>query len=335
MKFVDLVTVYCKAGDGGAGCVSFGREKFKPRGAPDGGDGGKGGDIIFRAVTHLNTLLDHKYKKHYEVKRGGHGMGKDMHGADSPALIIDVPVGTVIKNLDSGVVLADLTTEGMEAVVLKGGRGGKGNAHFKSSTLRSPKFAQPGETAQEANLVLELKLIADAGIIGMPNAGKSTLISSISASRAKIASYPFTTLVPNLGVVKLNDYSSFIVADIPGIIEGAHLGAGLGLQFLRHAQRSRLLLHMVDISEGVEVNPVETYEKVNHELSLYSTELAQKPQIVVASKVDAEGDGTLKKTLADFCINNGIPFFPVSAVTHEGINDLISYVSNRLKELPW
>ncbi|MBF0519105.1 MAG: GTPase ObgE [Nitrospirae bacterium] len=333
MKFVDLVTVYCKAGDGGAGCVSFCREKFKPRGGPDGGDGGKGGDIVFRAVTHLNTLLDHKYKKHYAVKRGGHGMGKDKHGYDSPDVVIDVPVGTVIKNFDTDETLADLTEDGMLAVILKGGRGGKGNAHFKSSTFQAPKFAQPGEGGEEANLTLELKLIADVGIIGMPNAGKSTLISSITASHAKIAPYPFTTLVPNLGVVKLNDYSSFIVADIPGIIEGAHNGAGLGLQFLRHAQRSKLLIHMIDVSQEVAEDPIVAYEKLNRELSLYSVELSQKPQLVAASKIDVEGDGKQTELLADFCRGNDIPFFPVSAVTHEGINALIAYISERLKKM--
>lgn len=313
--------------------MSFCREKFKPRGGPDGGDGGKGGDIVFRAVTHLNTLLDHKYKKHYAVKRGGHGMGKDKHGYDSPDVIIDVPVGTVIKNFDTGETLADLTEDGMQAVILKGGRGGKGNAHFKSSTFQAPKFAQPGEGGEEANITLELKLIADVGIIGMPNAGKSTLISSITASHAKIAPYPFTTLVPNLGVVKLNDYSSFIVADIPGIIEGAHNGAGLGLQFLRHAQRSKLLIHMIDVSQEVAEDPIVAYEKLNRELSLYSVELSQKPQLVAASKIDVEGDGKQTELLADFCRSNEIPFFPVSAVTHEGINTLIAYISERLKKM--
>ncbi|MBF0590967.1 MAG: GTPase ObgE [Nitrospirae bacterium] len=327
MKFVDYVSVYAKAGHGGRGCVSFRREKYVPWGGPNGGDGGVGGDIIFKADNQLNTLLDHRYRKHYTAKNGGHGMGKDMHGKDAPNLIIKVPVGTVIREQTSNQVIADLTEDAMEAVVLRGGRGGKGNAHFKTSTFQSPKFAQPGEEGQEAYLVLELKLLADVGLVGMPNAGKSTLLAGISSARPKIADYPFTTLVPNLGVVKMKDYTSFTVADIPGIIENAHLGAGLGLQFLRHAERTFVLLHLVDVSDDLDLDPVETLIKTNRELSMHNVDLAARPQIVVATKLDVAYDGHRLSRLAAYCEESDIPFFKISAVSKEGINELISHVS--------
>ncbi|KWT81156.1 GTPase ObgE [Candidatus Magnetominusculus xianensis] len=333
MKFVDYVTIYAKAGHGGRGCISFLREKYKPKGGPDGGDGGKGADIVFKADIQLNTLLDHRYKRHYKGRNGGHGKGSNMHGADGEDLIIKVPTGTVIKNADTGEVIADLTTDSAEAVVLKGGRGGKGNAHFKSSTYQAPKFAQPGEDGEESRLVLELKLIADAGLIGMPNAGKSTLIAAISAARPKIGPYPFTTLVPNLGVVKLRDYMSFTVADIPGIIEGAHDGAGLGLQFLRHAERTSLLLHLVDISEHIEDCPVDILELINRELGFYDEALVSKEQVVVGTKLDIAGDGQRLDTLRQYCAERGMPFFAVSAAAHQGLEELVSYVSDRLIHL--
>jgi GTP-binding protein len=333
MQFVDYVTIYAKAGHGGRGCISFLREKFKPKGGPDGGDGGKGADIVFKADAQLNTLLDHRYKRHYKARNGGHGKGSNMHGANGPDLVINVPTGTVIKNADTGEVIADLTSDGSEAVVLKGGRGGKGNAHFKSSTYQSPKFAQPGEDGEETGLILELKLIADAGLIGMPNAGKSTLIAAISAARPKIGPYPFTTLVPNLGVVKLKNYMSFTVADIPGIIEGAHDGAGLGLQFLRHAERTSMLLHLVDISEYLEDDPVEILGVINRELVFYSEILASKEQVVVCTKLDIAGAGMRLDRLTQYCIAKGVPFFAVSAAASQGLDELVSYVSARLIEL--
>ncbi|MBF0345263.1 MAG: GTPase ObgE [Nitrospirae bacterium] len=333
MKFVDYVTIYAKAGHGGRGCVSFRREKYIPWGGPNGGDGGYGGNIVFKADSQLNTLLDHKYRKHYAAKNGGHGMGKDMHGKDGPNLVLKVPVGTVIKDQTTDQVIADLTEDGIEVVILRGGRGGKGNAHFKSSTFQSPKFAQPGEEGQEAFLVLELKLLADVGLIGMPNAGKSTLLATISSAKPKIADYPFTTLVPNLGVVKMDNYTSFTVADIPGIIENAHIGAGLGLQFLRHAERTFLLLHLLDVSDDLEVDPVDALIKTNKELSMYSPILAGKDQIVVATKLDIAFQGRRLEKLKEHCVQNNIPLFAISAASKEGINQLISHISTLLQEV--
>ncbi|MBF0568175.1 MAG: GTPase ObgE [Nitrospirae bacterium] len=330
MKFVDYVSVYAKAGHGGRGCISFLREKFKPKGGPDGGDGGKGADIIFRADAQLNTLLDHRYKKHYKARNGGHGKGSNKHGAAGEDLIIKVPTGTVVKNATTDEIIADLTADAQEAIVLKGGRGGKGNAHFKSSTYQSPKFAQPGEDGEEAGLILELKLIADAGLIGMPNVGKSTLIAAISAARPKIGPYPFTTLVPNLGVVKLKDYMSFTVADIPGIIGGAHDGAGLGLQFLRHAERTSLLIHLVDISEHIEDDPVDILGVINQELGFYHETLISKEQVVVGTKLDIAGVGTRLEVLRQHCAEHEIPFFAISAVAHQGLDELVGFISERL-----
>lgn len=332
MKFVDYVKIYVKAGDGGRGCVSFRREKYMPKGGPDGGDGGKGGDIVVRARRGLYTLLDHRYNKHYKAKRGGSGMGKDMHGANGPDLIIDVPVGTEVKNELNGELLADLDMDEKRAVIAKGGRGGKGNAHFKSSTMQAPQFAQPGTEGEEFYLILELKLIADVGLVGRPNAGKSTFISVVSRSRPKIADYPFTTLVPNLGVVKMKDYTSFTVADIPGIIENAHNGAGLGLQFLRHAERTSILLHMVDTSEFLEEDTVAVMHETNRELSLYSDALSQKRQIVVGTKKDLSVNGEKLKRLRNYCQSNGLSFYAISAVTGEGVEDLIRHISDTLNE---
>jgi len=341
MKFVDYVKIYIKAGDGGRGCVCFRREKYVPRGGPSGGDGGRGADVIFRADERLNTLLDHAYKKHYMAPRGGHGKGKDMHGKDGEDLVILVPVGTVVRRQDTDEVIGDLDFNGAEVVAAGGGRGGKGNAHFKTSTFQTPKFAQPGEPGDEADLILELKLIADVGLIGMPNAGKSTFIAAVSAARPKIADYPFTTLVPNLGVVKMGDYTSFVVADIPGIIENAHKGAGLGLRFLRHAERTALLFHLVDISEGIQDDPVEVYQTINGELALYGAgeesfehvSLADKEQIAVATKLDIKGDGARLERFESYCRQKGMEFFAISAVTGEGVRQLVAHVSNRLRQL--
>lgn len=332
MKFVDYVKVHVKAGDGGRGCVSFRREKYVPRGGPDGGDGGRGGHVIFRTTRELNTLLDLRYKKEYLAERGQHGMGKKMHGRDGNDLIIPVPVGTLIKDADTEEVIKDLDADNMEYVVVKGGRGGQGNSHFATPTRQVPRFAQPGEEGEERALVLELKLLADVGLLGFPNAGKSTLISVISSAKPKIADYPFTTLVPNLGVVKLKNYRSFVVADIPGIIEGAHKGVGLGFQFLRHVERTSMLLHLVDISEVDESDPVENLEKINRELSLYSSLLASKPQVVVGTKLDICGDKKRLNRLEKYCKSAGLDFFPVSAATGKGIKKLLSYLAVRVEE---
>lgn len=332
MQFVDYTKIHVKAGDGGRGCVAFRREKYVPRGGPSGGDGGRGGHIIFRASKELNTLLDLRYQREYKAKKGQHGMGKKMHGKNGEDRFIPVPVGTIIKNADTEEIIADLDIEGMETVIAKGGRGGLGNAHFATPTRQAPRFAQPGEEGEEKNLIIELKLLADVGLIGLPNAGKSTLISVISSARPKIADYPFTTLTPNLGVVKLENYRSFVVADIPGLIEGAHKGAGLGFQFLRHVERTSMLLHLVDVSDIDESDPVENLEKINRELELYSQKLIEKPQAVVGTKTDIAGNEERLNKLAGYCKANSIDFFPISAVTGKGIKKLLSYLAVKVKE---
>ncbi len=330
MKFIDYVTIYVKAGDGGRGCISFRREKFIPRGGPDGGDGGRGGNIIIRTDNSLNTLLDLKYKKQYISKRGGLGMGRNMDGKDGNNLIIKVPAGTVVKDQLTEKIVADLNTPESGVTVAKGGRGGKGNAHFKSSTLQAPKFAQPGEKGEDAYLILELKLLADVGLIGMPNAGKSTFIASVSSARPKVADYPFTTLEPHLGMVRMDNFKSFVIADIPGIIEGAHKGAGLGLRFLRHSERTSLLLLLIDISDMVETDPVDTFRKLTDELNLYSSKLSEKKRAVVGTKLDISINGNNLKKLKDFCRTKNIPFYAISSITKVGISDLIGFVSKKL-----
>ena len=332
MQFIDQVKVYVKAGDGGRGCVSFRREKYVPKGGPNGGDGGRGGHIVFKATREINTLLDIKYQQQYKAEKGQHGMGKDMHGKNGEDLIIPVPPGTLIKDLESGDVLSDLIIEGQEFAAVKGGRGGLGNTHFKSATRQAPRYAQPGEPGEEKNLILELKLLADVGLIGLPNAGKSTLISALSAARPKIADYPFTTLAPVLGVVKHEDFKSFVIADIPGLIEGAHKGAGLGFQFLRHVERTSILLHLVDISEMAEGDPVDNFEKINKELELYSPELIKKPQAVAATKLDIKGDGKRLDRISQYCKDKGYEFFPICAVTGKGIKELMIYLGKKVEE---
>ncbi|MEK6690333.1 MAG: GTPase ObgE [Nitrospirota bacterium] len=331
--FADQVKIFVKAGDGGKGCISFRREKYVPKGGPNGGDGGKGGDIIVRATEDLNTLLDLKYHLHYRAKRGEHGKGKNKHGKDGPAIIIHVPVGTVVKDFNTGEILSDLTEEGMEVIAVKGGRGGKGNAFFVTSTRQAPRFAQPGEEGEEKWLLLELKLIADVGLIGMPNSGKSTLISAISSARPKIADYPFTTLSPVLGVVRHGDLKSFVVADIPGLIEGAHKGAGLGFQFLRHVERTSILAHLVDVSEDSPGDPIENFKIINRELGLYDPSLVERHQVVVANKIDVMGKGDKLPRLKKFCEESGYRIFPISAITGKGINDLLSYFSIKVEGL--
>lgn len=332
MKFIDQVKVYVKAGDGGRGCVSFRREKFVPRGGPNGGDGGRGGHIIFRATKNMNTLLEIRYQQQYRARKGQHGMGSDMHGKKGEDLVIPVPVGTLIMEAETDEVLHDLVKDGEEYVAAKGGRGGLGNTHFKSATHQAPKFAQPGEPGEEKNLLLELKLLADVGLVGLPNAGKSTLISAVSAARPKVADYPFTTLVPNLGVVKHGEYGSFVIADIPGLIEGAHKGTGLGFQFLRHVERTSILLHLVDISEMTEGEPVVNFEKIYNELKLYSNELAGKPFAVAATKLDIKGDGARLDSLQQYCKDKDYDFFLLCAVTGEGIKELVYYLGNKVEE---
>uniref|UniRef100_A0A7C4EPH7 GTPase Obg n=1 Tax=Thermodesulfovibrio aggregans TaxID=86166 RepID=A0A7C4EPH7_9BACT len=331
MQFIDYVKIYVKAGDGGRGCISFRREKYVPRGGPDGGDGGKGGDVIIKASSELHTLVDHKYKKTYKAMRGEHGKGSNMKGKDGNDLIIKVPVGTVIKD-ENGETLADLDEDGKQFTVAKGGKGGLGNARFATPVNQAPRYAQPGQKGEERWIILELKLLADVGLIGLPNAGKSTLISVISSARPKIAEYPFTTLTPVLGVVKYGDYQSFVVADIPGLIEGAHKGVGLGHQFLRHIERTSLLLHLVDVSDFVQSEPAEDFEKIRKELELYSFELIRKPFAVVGTKIDLVTEGVRLYKLKEYCMKKGIDFFPVSAVKKEGIDKLLRYIAERVRK---
>jgi GTP-binding protein len=332
MQFVDYVKINVKAGSGGRGCISFRREKYVPRGGPDGGDGGRGGHIIFRATDRLNTLLDLRYQREYKAEKGQHGMGKKMHGKDGKDLVVPVPVGTVIKDADTGDILIDLDRAGTEAIVARGGRGGLGNAHFATPTRQAPRFAQKGEEGEPRHLIAELKLFADVGLIGLPNAGKSTLLSVISSARPKIADYPFTTLTPVLGVVKLEDYRSFVVADIPGLIEGAHKGVGLGFQFLRHVERTSVLLHLVDISDTGKGDPVENVEKVNKELELYNPKLIEKLQVVIGTKLDIAGNKKRLNRLVQYCKTNDVDIFPVSAVTGSGIKQLLFYLSVKVKD---
>ena len=332
VKFVDYVKIRVRSGRGGSGCVSFRREKFIPRGGPDGGDGGRGGDVIVRADHRLQTLLDHRYRKEYRAMNGQPGMGRKMHGRDGDDMIISVPVGTVISDADTGEVIADLNSDGMEVVVARGGKGGRGNVHFATPVRQAPRYAQPGMEGEERTLVLELKLLADVGIIGLPNAGKSTLISAISAARPKIADYPFTTLVPNLGVVKYGDFRSFVVADIPGLIGGAHRGAGLGFAFLRHVERTRLLVHLVDVSGMTAGDVVDNFNTVNEELQKYSPSLLERPQVVAASKTDAADPERLQR-LREYCKMNSIELIEISAATGRGTDILVREVAARLEEL--
>jgi len=328
--FVDQVKIFVKAGDGGKGCVAFRREKYVPKGGPSGGDGGKGGDVIIKAVRNLSTLLDLRYQQHYYAPNGGNGLGSDMHGHAGENIEINIPIGTTVRFIDDSAILADLTEEGQQYIASKGGRGGKGNAHFKSSRNRAPKFAQPGEPGEECWLILELKMLADVAIIGYPNAGKSTLISRVSNAKPKIADYPFTTLVPNLGVVPVGEFESFVMADIPGIIEGAHNNKGLGLQFLKHIERSKLLLHILDLSAPNNRNICEDFKTINHEIYSHNPDLIEKPQIIAANKIDVPGAMDKLKKHEQYFQKKGLQVYPISAVTGEGIKTLLYKIKENL-----
>jgi GTP-binding protein len=331
--FVDEVRIFVHSGRGGDGVCSFRREKYVPRGGPDGGDGGNGGNIIVVASGRLTTLLDLRYQQHYEAKPGNPGEGSNRHGRTAPDVIIHVPVGTVITDEATGETLADLTADGQSQVVARGGRGGRGNGNFATSTNRIPTRTEPGTPGEERWLHLELKLLADVGLVGFPNAGKSTLIAAISAARPKIADYPFTTLTPNLGVVSWGEDRSFVVADIPGLIEGAHEGKGFGVQFLRHIERTTFLLHLVDISEWAAEDPVVSFEVMRKELAAYDPSLKTRPSAVVGTKLDIRGDEQRLDRLRTYCKRHRLRFFPISAVTREGLGALINFVGKQVDTL--
>jgi len=328
--FVDEANIWVKAGDGGNGCVSFRREKFIPKGGPDGGDGGRGGHVYFQAVENLDTLLDFAGKHHWRAENGGHGQGANKHGANGDDLIIRVPPGTLIYDTDWDLLLKDLNEIDAQVLVCRGGRGGKGNKAFATATHQSPREFQPGKTGQERNLRLELKLIADVGLVGLPNAGKSTLISRCSAARPKIASYPFTTLEPVLGIIELSDFRRFVMADIPGLIEGASEGAGLGHDFLKHIERTAIIVHILDIFPMDNSDPVDNYHTIRAELEKHSQILAEKPEIIVANKSDLDPDGTKLAHVRNM-LGPDIP--AISAATGQGIKELKENLWQKVKAL--
>ena len=332
--FTDYVRIHAEAGKGGNGAIAFRREKYVAAGGPDGGDGGKGGDVYFKVDKDANTLIEFRYKKKFKAENGENGEGGHRFGKSGEDLYIPVPIGTVVKDTATDEVLADLSEPGQVALILKGGRGGKGNSHFATSTRQAPRFAQDGEPGEEKELTLELKLLADVGLIGFPNVGKSTFLSVVTSATPKIANYHFTTIEPNLGVVKSKYGDSFVIADIPGIIEGASTGVGLGIQFLRHIERTRLLLHFIDVSGTEGRNPVDDYYKVNEELKKYSIKLSKRTQIIVANKIDSLQDSSLYEELEKVAKEHKQKIFKISGATGEGVEELMNYVSKTLKNLP-
>jgi len=331
VKFIDEAIITVQSGDGGKGCVSFRREKFIPLGGPDGGDGGKGGDIVFKTTSRKRTLYQFRFQKHFKAKNGSHGQGKKKTGKNGQDLVIELPPGTLITDADTGQVITDLIECGEAVVLAKGGRGGQGNTRFKTSTNRAPRFAQPGEPGETKTLRLELKLLADVGIIGLPNAGKSTLITAVSSARPKIGNYPFTTLFPSLGVVQTGWAEPFVVADIPGLIEGAHKGTGLGIRFLRHIERTRILVHLIDVSAMDTDNPLNAYNTVNKELAMYNQELTEKPQIVVLNKMDLPDVREVAKKFQAAIKEKQVIL--ISALTGQGIENLKSKIIQLLDSL--
>ena len=330
--FIDEAVIRVQAGRGGNGCVAFRREKFVPRGGPAGGDGGDGGSVVLRATKRLNTLTQFRFQPEHKAERGRHGEGSNRTGRNGRDLILDVPPGTLVHDLDSGELLFDFSRPDMRFVVAQGGRGGRGNTRFKSSTNRAPRFAEDGTDGEALALRLQLKLLADVGLVGYPNAGKSTLISRISSARPRIADYPFTTLQPNLGVVKLGDFETFVVADIPGLIEGAHKGHGLGDRFLRHVERTKVLVHLVDLSDSTFRDPVQDYEVVANELCSFSPKLATKQCIVAGTKLDAVQESRRTRQLRRHCEAKGLAFRAISSVTGQGIDDLLRIVAERVRQ---
>lgn len=334
--FADRAKIYIRSGKGGDGHVSFRREKFVPNGGPDGGDGGHGGSVIFEVDEGLNTLTDFRHIRKYAAQDGEQGGKRNCRGKDGKDIIIKVPEGTVIKELESGKIIADMSGDNRRQVILSGGRGGNGNQHYATSTMQAPKYAQPGQPAKELNLFLELKVIADVGLVGFPNVGKSTLLSRVTNARPKIANYHFTTLNPNLGVVDLSDGKGFVIADIPGLIEGASEGVGLGHEFLRHIERTKVLIHLVDAASTEGREPIADIYAINKELEAYNADIAHRPQVIAANKIDAiyaeDGEDPVEKLRAEF-EPKGIKVFPISAVSGQGLNELLYYVSDLLAEI--
>ncbi|MFN7928171.1 MAG: GTPase ObgE [Blastocatellia bacterium] len=329
---IDRAKIYVKGGDGGNGIMAFRREKFVPKGGPSGGDGGRGGSVILEATESLNTLLHLRYRPENKAGRGRHGEGSNRHGQNGEDMVIPVPVGTVVVDELTGEVLHDFTMPGERFIVAKGGRGGRGNAQFATPTNRAPRYHEDGKPGEERYLLIELKLIADVGLVGLPNAGKSTLISRLSAARPKIADYPFTTLEPHLGVVDLGDYKTCVVADIPGLIEGAHEGAGLGDRFLRHIERTKFLVHVVDLS-SLAKDPIEAYRTIRRELAAYSSIVADKPEIVVANKLDALDDPERLADFQAFCASEELEFYAISAAAGTGLRELIYALRRKIEAL--
>jgi len=332
--FIDYVKITAKSGNGGNGAITFRREKYVAAGGPDGGDGGRGGSVYFTVEPDMNTLLDFRFKRKFHAEDGKNGEGSHRFGKSGEDLYIKVPAGTIVKDAETGKVVVDLSEKGQTELILPGGRGGKGNAHFATSTRQAPRFARDGEKGIEKEFILELKLLADVGLLGFPNVGKSTFISKVTSAKPKIADYHFTTLVPNLGVVKGEYGDSFVIADIPGIIEGASEGTGLGLQFLRHIERTRLLLHFLDVSGSEGRNPVQDFNIINEELKKYSEKLSTRKQVIVANKIDVMQDNSLYKEVEEMAKEKGLEIFKISAATGEGIKELMQAISKLLKDLP-
>ena len=332
--FIDEAIIRVAGGNGGNGCVAFRREKFVPRGGPSGGDGGNGGSVFIESTEHLNTLLKFRYKREFSAERGRHGEGSTKHGRDGEDLVIAVPAGTVAYDDSTGSKLFDFDAPGERFLAANGGRGGRGNARFATSTHQAPRRAEPGRPGEQRVLRLQLKLLADVGLVGFPNVGKSTLISRLSAARPRIADYPFTTLEPHLGVVELDMNRTFVMADIPGLIEGAHEGKGLGIRFLKHVERTRLLAHLIDVAEASNREPRDDYRVIMAELESFSPEVAAKPMLLVASRVDAAGDGRRLEALRAFARERSEPLYEISGVTGQGLEELKQAIWDRLEQLP-
>ncbi|SCG83720.1 GTP-binding protein [Proteiniborus sp. DW1] len=332
--FIDVAKINVKAGNGGHGAVAFRREKYEPAGGPAGGDGGNGGNVILEVDSNIRTLMDFRYKKHYKAENGEDGKSKMQYGKKGQDLILKVPQGTIVRDAETNKIIADLTENGSRFVIAKGGRGGKGNMKFATSTRQAPRFAEGGSKGEELWIILELKLLADVGLVGFPNVGKSTLLSIVTDAKPKIADYHFTTLTPNLGVAELDGGRSYVIADIPGLIEGAHTGVGLGHDFLRHIERTRILVHLVDVSSREGRDPVDDFYKINEELKKYNPKLAEKPQIVVANKIDILGDGDGYQRLENEVSKLGYDIYAISAATGQGIKELENAIWNKLQEAP-